>query len=132
MKNKRVVDDKGRYTGLLDKGHDMRPDAMNYFADQAGLRSKAVKNTSWNVDDLSTAQRELLGEHLCQTNDGAIFLDPVSDARLVNAARALAKVGLVEVDEPQNLPVGFVGEVGISLTEEGQAWLLTLPEGALS
>lgn len=85
---------------------------------------------TWDLNALTLRQRDVLGL-LCNTNDGATFLDlnePNHDLKL-KAARQLAKLGLIEVDEPRD---GSVAEVGISLTEDGEAWLLSLPEGSLT
>ena len=91
-----------------------------------------MANQTWSLDDLTITQRRFLGERLCQTNDGSMFLEPSDpvDAWSLVIARELAKLGLVDIDEPR--AGSNLTEIGVSLTDDGEAWIKSLPEGSLA
>lgn len=83
-------------------------------------------NLEIDPSTLTLAQRELLGEHVCQTNDGSISIDRDDWTKAMDsAANGLAKLGVVTVSKTK-------AEVTVALTQRGESWLLSLPEGSLA
>lgn len=80
---------------------------------------------TWDIDAITPVQRELLGTHLRHARDGLMFFNRDTEARLITAGRQLAKLGIVEIDEPRS--EDDCNEVCIELTDDGRAWLASLP-----
>lgn len=87
---------------------------------------------TWDLDSLSLRQRDVLSL-VCDTNSGAVCLDTdAPNFRLqLKAARELHALGIVEVHPPQS-QYRDEDEVTVLLTADGEAWLLSLPEGSLA
>lgn len=84
---------------------------------------------TWNLDTLTPAQKSILNE-VCNTNDGAMYVDAADVDADHEAYEELSKLGLITLDV--SLADSDATEVGVALTPESEAWLLSLPEGALS
>lgn len=89
----------------------------------------ANEKTTWDLDALTAAQKSILDE-VCNTNDGAMYVDAADVGASREAYEELVKLGLISLDS--SLDDDSNSEIGVALTPEGEAWLLSLPEGALS
>ena len=80
---------------------------------------------TWDLGALNALQKKLIRE-LLETDDCSDSLPYAAyvNGKYAEAISALRRVGLIEVDGEQ------ADEVYISLTEEGQEWVKSMPEGA--
>lgn len=88
-----------------------------------------MTNQTWDLDALTPAQRDVLSL-VCDTNSGSVALDaddPISFDVQLRASRALQALGIVTLNGDAAWP-----DYVVSLTEDGERWLLSLPEGSLS
>jgi hypothetical protein len=92
------------------------------LVEEAKPEAQPVRQT-WDLNALTASQLDFLANEITQTNDGAISVEPSNPAH-VEAARALHALGIITFDESDD-------EYSAALTDDGEAWLLSLPEGAL-
>jgi hypothetical protein len=77
-------------------------------------------------DKLTTGERILLGEYICQTNDGSMFMSSGEFGAHRLSAMRLEERGIIEIGDMDAI------DVSLELTDEGVVWVRSLPQGALA